>query len=352
MIRSRTGSLLALLASACLLGLPATAAAEHVHCGDVIAQDTTLDGDLACAGDALELAADGVTLDLGGHTIRQSGAAGRGVVAWAGNRVVIRNGTIQGFADGVETDGARGTTLHDMVLEGNGNGLRCAYAPECRIEDSTVRDNGVGIQVASADGGSREPTIVRRNRIHDNGVGVTITGESAVVSENRIERNRTDGIRNDYGYPVEIERNVVAHNGGDGVHVWYIADATVAKNRIFDNGANGVAVFGSFGQFGDTAADIRDNRITGNDQDGVLVRDPGIVATVERNHTDRNGDDGIEVDHGPTSDLCCFDVVVSANRAFFNADLGIEAVPAATDGGGNRAKHNGDPAQCVGVSCR
>ena len=352
MIRSHTWRLLALLATGCLLALPGTAAAEHVQCGDVIAQDTTLDGDLVCAGNALEVVANGVTLDLGGHTIRQSGAAGRGVVAYSGNHVEIRNGTIRGFADGVHTDGARGTALRDMVLEHNGNGLRCAYAPECRIEDSTIRDNGVGIQVASADGGSREPTVVRRSRIHDNGVGLSVTGERAVVTENRIERNQTDGIRNDYGYPVDIVRNVVSRNGGDGVEIWYLADATVAKNRIFDNGANGVAVFGSFGQFGDTAADVRDNRITGNDRDGVLVRDPGIVATVERNHTDRNGDDGIEVDHGPTSDLCCFDVVVSANRAFFNADLGIEAVPAATDGGGNRAKHNGDPAQCVGVSCR
>lgn len=33
-------------------------------------------------------------------------------------------------------------------------------------------------------------------------------------------------------------------------------------------------------------------------------------------------------------------------------DLGIEAVAGTTDGGGNGAKHNGNPAQCVGVRCR
>jgi len=31
--------------------------------------------------------------------------------------------------------------------------------------------------------------------------------------------------------------------------------------------------------------------------------------------------------------------------------LGIEAIPSATDGGGNRAARNGNAAQCVGVHC-
>jgi hypothetical protein len=38
--------------------------------------------------------------------------------------------------------------------------------------------------------------------------------------------------------------------------------------------------------------------------------------------------------------------------ARFNADLGIEAASNTTDGGGNKARHNGNPAQCVGVVCK
>ena len=45
-------------------------------------------------------------------------------------------------------------------------------------------------------------------------------------------------------------------------------------------------------------------------------------------------------------------VTIARNRADRNADLGIEAVSGVTDGGGNRAMHNGDPRQCLGVSCR
>jgi hypothetical protein len=44
--------------------------------------------------------------------------------------------------------------------------------------------------------------------------------------------------------------------------------------------------------------------------------------------------------------------VIRANIANGNADLGIEAVAGAIDGGGNRASGNGDPRQCVNVKCR
>jgi hypothetical protein len=69
---------------------------------------------------------------------------------------------------------------------------------------------------------------------------------------------------------------------------------------------------------------------------------------IERNRTDRNGDDGIDVDVGEFGQP----ITVRANRAFFNADLGIEADPGTIDGGGNHAKHNGNALQCLNVACR
>jgi len=33
-------------------------------------------------------------------------------------------------------------------------------------------------------------------------------------------------------------------------------------------------------------------------------------------------------------------------------EVGIEAVPGVTDGGGNRAHGNGNAAQCLNVACR
>ena len=45
-------------------------------------------------------------------------------------------------------------------------------------------------------------------------------------------------------------------------------------------------------------------------------------------------------------------VTLTSNTADHNRDLGIEAAPEVVDGGGNRAKRNGDRRQCVGVPCR
>jgi hypothetical protein len=45
-------------------------------------------------------------------------------------------------------------------------------------------------------------------------------------------------------------------------------------------------------------------------------------------------------------------VVVGRNRANRNGELGIEGSEHVIDAGGNRARRNGDPRQCVGVACR
>jgi hypothetical protein len=54
-------------------------------------------------------------------------------------------------------------------------------------------------------------------------------------------------------------------------------------------------------------------------------------------------DDGIDVDSSATT--------LIGNHAVHNGDLGIEAVPGVTDGGGNHAAANGNPAQCTNVDC-
>jgi Right handed beta helix region len=129
-----------------------------------------------------------------------------------------------------------------------------------------------------------------------------------------------------------------------------IAVAPASATHVRNDG-DGVAVLGDL-FFGNTEAAVRGNRIARNGGDGVLVEAEGAHAVVARNRTERNGDDGIDINLGANTPPEEVDTVVRANRAFFNADLGIEAVAGTTDGGGNRARHNGNPAQCVGVVCR
>src|SRR4051812_27360822 len=87
------------------------ALADHVQCGDVIMQDTTLDSDLTCTRSGFEnvtgivIGADDITLDLGGHTLTGPGAGGfpddNAVDNRAGHdRITIRNGAIRAFNTG------------------------------------------------------------------------------------------------------------------------------------------------------------------------------------------------------------------------------------------------------------
>ena len=78
-------------------------------------------------------------------------------------------------------------------------------------------------------------------------------------------------------------------------------------------------------------------------RDGIRVEPEASGTLLKANVTTRNGDDGIDVESPATT--------ITANVANDNTDLGIDAVPGVTDGGGNRASGNGNPAQCTGVAC-
>ena len=123
-------------------------------------------------------------------------------------------------------------------------------------------------------------------------------------------------IRGSQGGGALADRNEVS---GDTTGILVInTDAILTRNLVFDNATDGIQVVNTaFRPF------------------------PGNV--VDRNRSERNGDDGIDVDVPAT---------ISNNLANFNGDFGIEAVPGVTDGGGNKARGNGNPAQCLNVRCK
>ena len=339
--------LVAALVGAFLITAPG-AKANHVQCGDVITQDTTLDSDLFCSGDGIGIFWGEVTLDLNGHVIAGDGG-GYGVFpVWeegvSGPFVVkVVGGTIRGFAQAVPMDGPEQASVDDMVIEANEVGFSCRYIPVCEVEDSTFRSNGEAIDLSVADGSGF--ASVRRNVVDGNDAGVSIADYTVSVTGNRIEDNRGRGITINYAADAELIGNVIAGNGEHGVVVSFMSDAIVTNNEIVRNGGAGLIT--------DYEVDVhvRENRVWQNAEDGVHLGGPRTNAVIDRNRTDRNGDDGIDIE--PCVEDCeFFEVRVSRNRAFFNSDLGIEAAPGTTDGGGNRAKHNGNPAQCVGVRCR
>ena len=297
--------------------------------------------------------AAGVTIDLDGHVIQ--GADTRetaGVIVRGGAELQgaeVRGGTIRGFPIGVSVEGAPDPLVHDMTFTDNALGVACLSAPRCTVRNSVMRNNGGGIRMSATGEDPLNVSVIRANSVRHNDIGIRLTGTPTRVVHNNVADNLTDGVAVDNAGPVEIAGNVIARNGGNGIRAFFLADVDVRNNYIARNGANGVFVFGGFELV--TQADVRHNDVVRNGGDGVLVSEQGVAATVLGNRTDRNGDDGIGIEWS-TAPACCFDVVVAANRATGNADLGIAAVTQTTDGGANRARHNGDAAQCVGVSCK
>jgi len=100
-----------------------------VTCGEVITTSIVVDNDLSCPGDALSVEGDGVTLDLGGHTIRGNNT-GLGVDITPANsnpqisNVTITNGTIANFDGAVHFNEAINPTLSDLRLTDNAGEAR------------------------------------------------------------------------------------------------------------------------------------------------------------------------------------------------------------------------------------
>ena len=77
----------------------------------------------------------------------------------------------------------------------------------------------------------------------------------------------------------------------------------------------------------------------------------GVVlgTLIDHNTVSNSLDDGIQL-LGPSTGLETS--TVTRNVAVHNGDLGIAAVPGTVDGGGNHAAGNGNPLQCLNISCR
>jgi parallel beta-helix repeat protein len=329
--------------AAMLVALPKNALAAHLQCGDLVTQDTALDSDLTnCPGFGLVIREDGVDLDLGGHLIH--GQSDRAGVLIQARNVSVRNGRIEGFSTAVLTNLAQDTTVEDVqARRSQGAAFACEDSHNCYF----VGDVAIGAQVGfDMDNGDfpNSVMVVRDSVAEVSGVGVRSVGAVAHVSTNLI-RGATTGVLVSSGhgfsaYGSVVASNRITDNAQYGVLLLNDGGFTVRHNRILRNGLDGIRgpLAGSPGN------SIIANTVIGNGHDGVYLEASNSL--VARNRANRNGDDGIELHGTPPS------ITVTGNQANWNADLGIEALGDIRDGDGNRARHNGNPAQCVGVACR
>jgi large repetitive protein len=423
--------------------------ATTVHCGQILRQSVKLANDLTdCSEeDGLVIGADGITVDLDGHTIdgtvtqltdcNVSPFGVAGISNEGGyDGLTIKNGTLQqffhGFSAGSGTTGMANSRLDGLTARDNrfsgismGSGQRLNN--DNRIVHNHVYGNGCrdGIGLNNAHG-----NLVAHNRAHDNGTGIGVCcSDNNVIEDNAVSRNRDTGVGVFFGSDSHnvIRRNKISGNGNVGIVVGHqegdqrnvvesnlisgnafagiiLDDANanrISLNRVVSNGDD-VIVFGNDNTIaGNHVADavgcpdgcgfgisleggernlVTHNAVARTLRDGIrvaafvpeiptvdsivrenLVRDAGVdglsVGTegdgtvtrtlLEGNLALRSGDDGIDVESSATTPA----TTLRRNLALRNMDLGIEAGSGVTDGGGNRARGNGNPAQCTGVAC-
>ena len=213
------------------LAAPASQASAPLHCGATITKSTKLTQDLTnCPGVGIQIGADGITLDLDGHTV--AAAAKRnpkahGILNVGHDRVTIKGGTVQGFgAYGVRLAGVQRNHVVDMKMTANFTGIGLVESSSNLVERSVMS-------------GSRF-------------VGVNLTGGTA----NRVVHNEIAG---SIGAGVLLQTSV----GDHGSH-----------NRVMDNAIDGNGIQVNPGQ---VAAMIARNTITTTAADGIVVYEPSTI---------------------------------------------------------------------------
>jgi parallel beta-helix repeat protein len=355
--------LIGLAAGGCLcLGAgTASAGTPAIACGSTLTKSTTLTADLLnCPGTALVIGADGITVNLGGHTISGTNAKG---------------------SEGIANDGhARVRVLGSgKITDFRLNGVGMRKAPKSVVRGLTIRRIGAG-------GVEGEPVSA--------GIAIVDSPGSQVTSNdvaNDVKAYQSDGadVLNSPGSVVR--GNTLSHNAWNGLALIDSAGSRIAGNKFDDNGNNGTEVNGksdttsvtSNGADGNKAIGIvvgavRNVRVVGNSANGndtglfffdlhtsVIAKNSGkgnrigIQLTggqfgssdnrLTGNTANRNDESGIIVDDDKPENLS--KITLKGNTANKNQIHGIEGLAGVVDGGGNRASGNATPPQCIGVVC-
>ena len=201
------------------------------HCGDTLTVDTQLRRDLVCLGPGTALTlAEGVALDLNGHTIQGPGPSGSDPLASVGIQADIYNlvegGTVSGFDSGVFVDGPV-VTLRGLTISGNQSGIYDTGGQDGTMsvitESQIVANDGDGI-LAAAGGAAQFSQFL------------------AKITDNTIDHNGGNGINVTlFSNFATISGNSTSWNGGDGIRLSN-ADATVSGNTASDNGKDGIEI--------------------------------------------------------------------------------------------------------------
>jgi len=413
MIRLVTIATVSTLAIATGLAIgPASAQAQAngITCGATVTTDTTLTSDLLnCPDNGLVIGADGITLDLNGHTIRGDGApvgscpddavCDVGIANGTGHKdVTIKGGTVQRFDVGVLVLGASQNRIQRIRSANDSSfGMIVSNSTQSRIDHNSSVDDGIsGIVVFDSQRLRIDHNFVAgttgyavpvfgssNNRFEDNlltsdqhGFLLGSSDQNPGSNDNEIRGNRlADGPSIEVAQSSDNQvRNNTLTDPSDGILLIESRRTQVSDNSITEAGV-GFPEAGGFGILLDGASDnvLQRNSLNGGKGPAIFVTSLESPQTSDRNVVAYNAvnsklNSGILVNNNANATLLehntangngddgihvdAAGTTVTGNTANDNLDLGIEAVPGVIDGGGNTASGNGNPAQCVNVLCK
>jgi parallel beta-helix repeat protein len=266
-----------------MLALAATPAlAEHVHCGDVVTHDTTLDSDLIdCAGDGVVIGANDITLDLNGHTVRgDETGLDEGIDNSAGfDGLSVRGpGIVEHFETGILLENSSGSDIRSVTTQENhDDGIHLSHTENSDVVDNVTFGNGhegegdvlaVGCGIALSDSTAnrlvRNQTaspMLRGNR----GSGICLADSDL----NGIDRNST------WGNLIGIF--LVASNGNRLERNVTALATSIPTVPFLAGGAAGIVLNGS-----------SDNTIAANSVPGAAFVGINIMDNSDRNLIERN----------------------------------------------------------------
>ncbi|MDA0640507.1 right-handed parallel beta-helix repeat-containing protein [Nonomuraea ferruginea] len=185
------------------------------------------------------------------------------------------------------------------------------------IKNGTVTDFGGGITLGN---GADRNRVQRILATENGGAGISARNvDRPHISESAATENSRFGIFLELVTNARVEHSAALNNGSDGIAVTASRRTVLYRNSAVNNRDDGI----------DVAASATATRIDDNDANG----------------NGRNGENGINV---RATDAA---TVIRDNRARNNDEFGIRAERGVTDGGGNRASGNGNPAQCLNIIC-
>lgn len=208
---------------------------KSLSCGEVIKESVKLSTNLDCTTDGLIVGADGITVDLNGHTLNGPGPKSSKIgimLATSSGVTVMGPGVVSGFQAGILDTGGQDNKVNGVNFVGNQIAIFMTGAKGTDIEQNMLTGNDIGMASHSSSGTTFTKNLLDRNTLagvtlvnsadntidtniieHSNN-GVFVDGQSTnnKITTNTILQNTGVDLNNANGLPININKNTFTGN--------------------------------------------------------------------------------------------------------------------------------------------